>query len=93
MGVRLALGATRGHLAWVLVRGLGTPLAAGALAGLAGGAWASSGIGSLIYDVGPLDPIAFAAAVVILAVVAAAAGVVPARAVTTADPLTVLKTE
>jgi ABC-type antimicrobial peptide transport system permease subunit len=93
MGVRLALGATRPHLTWVLVRGLAAPLGAGALAGLAGAAWVSAGIRGLIYDVGRLDPVAFLGALGALVLVAALAGVLPARRVATVDPLTVLKTE
>jgi putative ABC transport system permease protein len=77
-------------VALLLLRGL-TPVLTGAVLGLFGAAWASAGMRGLLYDVGRFDLAAFAGAVVALALVAAAAGLVPARRVASVDPLVVLR--
>jgi len=91
MGVRLALGASRRQVGVLLLRGGFTPVLIGATLGLVGAVWASAGIRGLLYDVGRFDLAAFAGAVVALALVALAAGLLPARRVAGVDPLVVLR--
>ena len=93
IGVRRAIGAPRGHLAWLVVRdGLAVALvgtALGALLALAGGAR----IADLLFDVSPRDPLVFGAVVLALAAVALLASVVPALRAARVDPMVALRAE
>ncbi|HEU4688138.1 MAG TPA: ABC transporter permease [Vicinamibacterales bacterium] len=91
IGVRMALGANpRGVAALMLRQGL-VPVAAG----IALGAVAALGIGlalsSVLFGVGPADPLSLAGASATLAVAATAACYVPARRASRADPLIALR--
>ncbi len=91
IGIRMALGARRNDvLALVLRQGMavvGLGLAAGLLAAFALTRFAAS----LLFGVSPTDPVAFGATSLLLAGVALAANLVPARRATAVDPVTVLK--
>ena len=78
-------------MAGLLLRGGFTPVLTGAALGLLGAAWASASMRGLLYDVGRFDAGAFAGAVIALALVTAAAGLVPARRVAAIDPLAVMR--
>jgi ABC-type antimicrobial peptide transport system permease subunit len=93
IGVRLALGASRGDVVR-MVLGQGLRLtAAGAALGLLASALATRLVESYLLDVSAMDPVAFSGGAVILLVVASLAAVVPARRAGSADPLIVLRTE
>jgi putative ABC transport system permease protein len=93
IGVRSALGASRGTiLGLVLRQGLGL-VAAGALIGLAGAAAATHGIASLLFGVSRLDPITYTGAAALLGTVAALACGVPAWRAVRIDPATTLRAE
>jgi putative ABC transport system permease protein len=90
-GIRMALGAApREILTLVLGKGFRLVVIA-ILIGLAGGAAATRFLGSLLFDVEPIDPLTFAAGTVGLALVALAACYVPARRATRTDPLEALR--
>ena len=93
MGVRLALGARpRTLVAMILREGLAL-----AAIGLAVGwavAWMLSRVmGSLLFEVRPRDPLAFAAAAVLMGTVAVAASGIPAWRVTRVQPIAALRRE
>ncbi len=91
IGVRLALGASRGHVVrMVLTQGLRLT-AAGALLGLAAGAFATRLLKAYLLNVSAMDGMAFTGAVLVLLVVAILAAVVPARRAASADPLIALR--
>ena len=92
-GIRLALGATSMDIVR-LVAGYGAWLTAiGLVLGLAG-AWAGSSVlADLLYGVRPTDPIVFASTAGLLALIALAACVVPARRALRVDPITALRSE
>lgn len=93
IGVRAALGATRGDLVR-LVMGQGLAVtAAGLLIGVAGAAALSRLMAGLLFGVTTLDPVSFAAAPLVLAVVAAAACLLPARRAAAVDPSEALRCE
>jgi putative ABC transport system permease protein len=66
---------------------------AGIVFGLAGAAVLSRYLEGLLFGVLPLDPMTFAAAAVLSAVVALAAAYGPARRATGVDPLVALRAE
>lgn len=93
IGVRLALGASRGDVVqMILAQGLRLT-AAGAVLGLLASAFATKLVEGYLLNVSTTDPLAFSAAVVVLLTVAVLAAIVPARRAGTADPLVVLRTE
>jgi predicted permease len=93
MGVRSALGATRGDIVRLVVRqGLGVAIA-GLVLGMGAAAMLSRLLGSLLFGVTPLDPIAFASAPLLLLGAAVAACVAPAWRGATVEPTEALRYE
>jgi len=93
IGVRIALGAQRGNIVELIVR-QGMELAAiGIVVGLAGALALTRAMSGLLFGVTATDAATFSAAAVILAVVAFAATVIPARRATGVDPMVALREE
>jgi putative ABC transport system permease protein len=93
IGVRMALGATRMNILR-LIAGEGVRLILlGGILGLGAALAASRLLKSLLYNVGPRDPWAYAAVVLLLALVALAATLVPARAAMKVEPMDALRYE
>jgi putative ABC transport system permease protein len=93
IGIRMALGAEPARVvAAVLADGL-RPAAAGIALGLGGAAALTSLLSSVLFDVAPGDPVTFAAAAAVLAAVALAACLAPARRAALMDPLAALRHE
>jgi predicted permease len=93
MGLRLALGATPGSTALLLLRTGVLPLTAGVIGGLAAAALASRFMHGMLYGVDAFDAVTFTSAVVTLLAVTLAAGLLPARRVAMVDPVTTLRTD
>jgi predicted permease len=93
IGVRMALGANaRGVLALILgesARVVGIGLSIGIAAALVSARF----ISSLLYGIGATDPAAFAASLLVLALAAALASLLPARRATRVDPVIALRAE
>lgn len=93
IGVRLALGAKAGQiLAMVLREGLAI-VAFGAPAGILAALLLSRVISAQLYGVGPGDPWALAAAVLVIASVALLASWLPARRAARVNPIAALRSE
>jgi ABC-type antimicrobial peptide transport system permease subunit len=93
IGIRIALGATqRGVLGMVLRQGSLIALA-GLLAGLAGAWVLTRFMQSLLFGVSGTDGLTFAAVAVLLAAVAFAATLIPARRAARIDPMVALTAE
>lgn len=91
IGVRLALGATRAAILRLIV-GEGMRLTAAAvLCGLVIAAGASRFMATLLFNLPPLDPVAFGGACAILLAVAASACFLSARSALAVDPSAALK--
>ena len=93
IGVRMALGARRGNVLWlVLKQGLGMA-ATGAAAGLLG-AWAfRQATAQLVFGISPADPMTFLAGAAVLILLAGAACLVPAYRAARVDPMIALRHE
>jgi predicted lysophospholipase L1 biosynthesis ABC-type transport system permease subunit len=92
-GVRMALGATRGSvMSRVFRQGLALT-AAGAAAGAGLAAAAARTLSQLLFEVQPLDPLSFAAAVALLALVSLVACLLPAWRAARVDPAHALRSE
>jgi len=91
IGVRMALGATRADILRLVI-GTGLRLIIpGAAIGLLLAFAVSRALSSLLFDVGPHDPIAFAAVTFLLLIVALAAAIIPATSATAVDPAVALR--
>jgi ABC-type antimicrobial peptide transport system permease subunit len=92
-GIRLALGASSGDV-FALVLGRGLQLVGvGVVTGLVASAWLGRMLGSQLYQTAPHDPVTLAGAIVVLALVAVAAHLVPARRAIRVDPSITLRNE
>jgi predicted permease len=93
IGIRVALGASRGRVL-VMILGQGLRLAAAGIAtGLVASYWLTKLLTDLLYGVKASDPLTFVAVSLALMVVALAACWIPARRATRVDPLTALRYE
>ena len=93
VGVRLALGASRRAVVRMVLIGAVRLAAIGAGAGLAGSVLVTRSLQALLYGVGPLDPVTFAAMTLLLAATAIIASYVPARRASRVDPMRALRDE
>jgi putative ABC transport system permease protein len=93
IGIRAAIGATRGAILR-LVLGQGIVLTqAGLLVGLVGASAVTKFLETLLFGITPLDPATFAAASVMFVLVATFASYIPARRATRVDPVVSLRCE
>jgi putative ABC transport system permease protein len=93
IGVRIALGATRGRVVTLVMREAILLLVLGLAAGAGLAAWAGRTASSLIYGITPHDPMTFATAIVVLAVVALVASYGPAYRASRLQPMDALRQE
>jgi predicted permease len=93
IGIRLALGAGSADVIWMVLRRALTLMAIGVGVGVAGGLALTNVMSGLLYEVQPMDAIAFLSAVILLASLATVASLIPAWRATRVDPLVVLKSE
>jgi len=93
MGVRMALGAEPRDLLRLVMRQGGRLALVGIGAGAVLAALVGRVLGSLLYGVSALDPIAYVVAATVLLAVAALAAFVPALSAARLDPLRALRTE
>ncbi len=93
IGVRMALGASRlDILRLILLEGLRL-VALGGAAGLVAALLLSRVLKSLLFGIGPHDPVSFIVVTLLLALVAVAATLIPARSAMKTDPMTALRWE
>lgn len=93
IGLRIALGATPGQVRWLIARQSMALVGPGMAIGLAGALAGGRAIGSLLFEVSPLDPPTFTAALAVMLAVASAATWLPARGATRVDPVSALRSE
>jgi len=93
IGIRMALGASTGQVFSVVLARVAWLLAAGIVAGLGFALAAGRFFSQILYGVSPNDPVSYALAAGLMAVVALAACWFPARRAIAVDPMIALRTE
>jgi ABC-type antimicrobial peptide transport system permease subunit len=91
IGIRMALGASRGDVQRRVLRETLTLAAVGAVIGLIGAFAAARIITSLLFGLTSTDPATFAGTIAVLAAVALIAGYIPARRASRIDAMTALR--
>jgi predicted permease len=93
IGVRIALGARGSQVRWLVVRDGLVTSGAGVAAGLIVALLASGAVASQLHGISRLDPVAFAAAPLVLLVVTALASFLPAWRAARLNPVTALRND
>jgi ABC-type antimicrobial peptide transport system permease subunit len=93
IGVRLALGASRQSVRWMVLREVLILVVAGAAIGIPGALIASATVRGLLFGLAPTDPSNIAGATVALTVIAVLAGYLPAHRACRVDPMQALRWE
>jgi predicted permease len=93
IGIRMALGASRGNVSWLILREVVVLAAIGLVIGLPAAYALGHVTESLLYGVKVSDPIVFAAAALLLSSGTLLGGYLPARRAATTDPLKALRCE
>jgi len=93
IGLRMALGAPRGTVVWMVMRETLALFGIGLAVGLPAAILLSRYVASQLFGVTPGDPWTVAAALALLAAVAAGAGFLPARRASAIDPIQALHYE
>jgi putative ABC transport system permease protein len=91
IGIRMALGAERHTILWLVARRSLLTVVIGASLGIAGSFAAQRGLTSMMHEIRPANPEILALSILLLMMVAIAAVVVPARRATLVDPLVTLR--
>jgi predicted permease len=93
IGVRMAVGARRGQVVWMVLRDSLMLTAFGVAIGIPFALLTGRALASSLYGVKPNDAITFVFAVLGIALVAIGASMIPARRAANVDPLTALRSE
>ena len=93
IGVRMAVGARRGQVVWMILRDSLALTAVGVVLGLPLAMLVGRALGSSLYGVQPLDPLSYFLSVAGVAFIALAAGALPAARAASINPLSALRTE
>jgi ABC-type antimicrobial peptide transport system permease subunit len=93
IGLRIALGAQRSNVLWLIVRQVVVVTAIGLALGVPLAIAAARAAASLLYGVKPIDPASFAVATVLMTIVAGLAAYLPARRAARLEPLAALRAD
>jgi len=93
IGIRMALGAGRGAVAWQVMREIAILVLAGVVIGLPAALAGGRVVGKLLYGISGMDPVSEVAAVVVLIAAGLLAGYLPARRASRINPLAALRYE
>ena len=91
IGIRMALGAQRGRVLWMVLREVFLLAAAGLAISVPAALAASKLVESFLFKMKPNDPLALTGAVVTLVIAAILAGYLPARNASRIDPMIALR--
>jgi predicted permease len=93
IGVRIALGADRSHVLWLIMRDAFALVALGLIIGVPLALLAARGLRTMLFGIPFTDVTTHAIAVVVLIVVAAVAAYLPARRAARVDPMLALRAD
>jgi ABC-type antimicrobial peptide transport system permease subunit len=93
IGLRVALGAGRAHIQWLVLREVLPLIGAGVTIGIPAALAVTRLAKSLLYGVTPNDPTTLTGAALLMCAIALLAGYLPARRATRVDPMVALRCE
>ena len=93
IGIRMALGARGRSVLWLVLREALTLVVIGLMVGVGASLLLTKTAETLLYELKPNDPLTIALATLLLALVAALAGYLPARRASRVDPMVALREE
>jgi predicted permease len=93
IGVRMALGAARQQVLWMILQDSLILIAAGLVVGLPLAWFGSRVMATMLYKLPPHDPVSFVAAALGVVGVSVAAALLPARRAASVEPMQALRTE
>ena len=93
LGIRMALGASRGTVFRSVVGGAVARASAGAVVGAAAAMAGGSLLRTMLYDTRTTDPLTYVAVTALVLAVAVAASLVPATRAMSVDPMSALRNE
>jgi predicted permease len=93
MGLRVALGARRSAVIWLILRDVVVLTGLGLVAGVALSLAGTSAIRASLFGVAPWDPLSTVLAALLLLTLAVLSGLIPARRAARLDPIVALRSE
>jgi predicted permease len=93
LGIRLALGASRGTVLWLVLKNALVLIGVGLIAGWVLSLLSVRAVGSLLFGLSPYDPATMLGAAFVLVVVSIVAGLKPAWRAAHVDPMEALRVE
>jgi predicted permease len=93
IGLRMALGASRETVLWMVLRESLTLVATGVVIGIPLVVVGARVVKSQLFGIAPYDPLALISALLVLVAIAAVSGFIPARRATKVEPMVALRDE
>jgi predicted permease len=93
IGIRMALGAARSDVRWLVLREIAVLVTIGICLGIPAALAGDHLVSNMLYGLRGTDPISLAAATMLLLIVAMLAGYIPARRASRVDPMVAMRYE